>query len=303
MKYSKKEIIATAKNLALVVIGTLIVAFGTAVFILPHNLVVGGVSGMAIIINKFMPLEFLTRELIITVLTWLFFFMGLIFLGKSFTMKTLVSTIVYPIGIAVFGYLARPDVFNGFFYLESSGYSELSLILAAVFGGALIGTGCAITFLGGGSTGGVDILVFTFCKYIKGLKSSVAIGIIDITIVVLGMFATGSLVISLLGVLSVFISATTVDKVFLGNSQAFVAQIITEKYKEINEQVISQLERTTTLVNITGGYSGREMKMVMVTFSIREYAELINVINKCDGKAFITVHRAHEINGEGWTRN
>lgn len=303
MKYGKNEIFSMLKNLSLVVVGTLIVAFGTAVFILPHNLVVGGVSGMSIIINKFIPLEFLSVQLVITVLTWLFFFVGLFLLGRAFTMKTLISTIVYPIGIAAFGYLASPDVLGGFFALETSGYSELSLILSAVFGGAFIGTGCAVTFIGGGSTGGVDILAFSLCKFIKRLKSSVAIGIIDISVVILGMFATENLVISLLGILSAFISATTVDKVFLGNSKAFVAQIITDKYAEINEQVITKLKRTTTLTSITGGYSGKEKKMVMVTFSIREYAELINIINKSDGKAFITIYRAHEINGEGWTKN
>ena len=66
--------------------------------------------------------------------------------------------------------------------------------------------------------------------------------------------------------------------------------------------VISKLNRTTTVFDAVGGYSGEKKKIVMVSFTMRQYAELIAVINSMDKTAFITIHRAHEINGEGWTR-
>ena len=148
------------KNMALVVVGTLVLAFGTALFILPFDLVVGGISSIAIILNNLLGVDFLSIDSLITIITWTLFFIGFIFLGKNFAFKTLISTIVYPIGISLFSKLYDPQFLNGIFCIDQSQYSEIAILLAALFGGVLIGAGCALTFLGGGSTGGVDIFAF-----------------------------------------------------------------------------------------------------------------------------------------------
>lgn len=301
-KYSKAEFFAFIKNLSLVIAGTLVLAFGTAIFILPFDLVTGGVSGIAIVLDKLITVEFLTVDRIVTIITWLLFFVGLFVLGRSFAMKTLISSVIYPLGVSLFMKMADPDFMNGFFYLQASEYSQVSLILATVLGGACVGAGCAITFLGGGSTGGVDIIAFTVCKIFKWLKSSVVIFAVDAIIVALGMFIIGDFVITLLGILSAFIAALMVDKVFIGSSKSFIAHIITNKYEEINKAVIEKIDRTSTIVDVTGGYTGERKKMLIVSFTLRQYAEVLNVINKIDKTAFVTVHQAHEINGEGWTR-
>jgi uncharacterized membrane-anchored protein YitT (DUF2179 family) len=93
-----------------------------------------------------------------------------------------------------------------------------------------------------------------------------------------------------------------IDKVFIGSSRAFVAYIITERSDAVTKEIIDRMNRTTTVLNATGGFSGREQRLVMVSFSIREYSELIALINRTDKNAFVTIHRAHEVNGEGWTR-
>lgn len=302
MKYTKTEWRQILKNLFLTVVGTLILAAGTAIFIMPFDLVAGGVSGLSIIIKRLLPWEFLTLDLIVTVLTWVLFFVGWMVLGKGFALKTLISSIVYPVGISLFLRLVDPQVLGGFFSLQNSAHSDIALLLGASLGGVLVGAGCAITFLGGGSTGGVDIIAFVLCKIFKKWKSSVVIFIIDAAVVILGMFIIGDFVLSLLGVLSAFISAVMVDKVFLGGSRAFIAHIVSEKYDEISAGVIEKLERTTTVLDVTGGYSGEGKKMIMVSFTMSQYADLLNIVNRCDKYAFVTVHRAHEINGEGWTR-
>ena len=299
-KFKNIDVKLAVRNIGLVIIGTLILSFGTAVFILPLNLIIGGVSGLGIIINGILPWDFFTVDIIITILTWLLFFLGLFILGKSFAMKTLISTVVYPPAISLFMKMCTPNFLNGFFLINAE--PDTNLIVAAVFGGVFVGIGCALTFIGGGSTGGSDIIGFIISKFLRKLKSSVAIGIVDGLIVLMGMFFIGDLIFTLLGVLSVFITTIVIDKVFIGSSKAFVANIITENYEEINSLVISELNRTTTILNIVGGYSGKEQKMVIVSFSIRQYSELINIVNKCDREAFLTIHRAHEINGEGWTR-
>lgn len=298
----QKSLKQNIKAILLVIAGTLVLALGTAVFIIPFDLVTGGISSIAILLGKVIRADFVTTDLLITVITWTLFFLGLITLGRSFALRTLISTIVYPIGVFLFSKLVSPDVFGGLFDLRLSSYSEIAILLAALFGGVLVGAGCALTFLGGGSTGGVDILAFLICKFIKGLRSSVVIFVIDASTVLLGLFMIGDPVISLLGVSSAFVAAAVIDKLFLGESKAFIAQIISDRYDEINRAVAAELKRTTSIFDIRGGYSGEAKKMLMVSFTMEQYNDLMGIITREDPRAFITVHRAHEINGEGWTR-
>lgn len=290
------------KNILLTIIGTLIIAFGAAVFIIPFDLVSGGVSGIAIVLNKIISVEFFSVDLIITIATWILFFVGLFVLGRSFALKTLISTILYPVGVSLFMKITDPSFLNGFFCLQASQHSETSLILATTLGGVCVGAGCAITFLGGGSTGGVDIISFSICKIFKRLKSSVVIFIVDASIVLFGMFVIGDFVISLLGIFSAFIAALMVDKVFIGSSKSFIAQIISSKYDVINKEIIEKVDRGSTIIDVVGGYTGEDRKMIMVSFTMNQYAEILNVIHKNDKNAFVTIHQAHEITGEGWTR-
>lgn len=290
------------RNLGMVVLGTAILAFGTGIFIVPFDLVTGGMSGLAIVMVKVLPWN-LSIDFYITFLTWALFFVGLVTLGKAFALKTLVSSFLYPIVFSLSVKLVDPNMLDGFFYLEGSSYQDISILLAAIFGGIFVGAGCAITFLGGGSTGGTDILAFLICKIFKRLKSSVVIFIIDALIVLMGIFIINDLVISLLGISSAFICALVVDYVFLGSSKAFVAQIISEQWQTISQEVIKRLDRSTTIFHVTGGYTGQEKQLVMVSFTINQYSELLNIVHQIDKTAFVTISRAHEINGEGWTHS
>ncbi len=298
---TKHDILRTARSIALVVIGTLILAFGTSLFMLPYELVSGGVSGYSIILSQIIPSEYISVEMIITVLTWAMFFLGLIVLGKGFAMKTLISTIIYPVGVALFSNITSTDFLGGFFDIQSSKYAGVGVILAAVFSGVLIGFGCALSFLGGGSTGGVDVIAFVICKIFKRLRSSVVIFAVDAGAIVFGMFVIGDFVLSLLGIVSAFIAALVINKVFIGGSKAFVAHIVTDKYEDITSLIIQKLDRTATVLDVKGGYSGSDKKMLMVSFSMNQYSELMSIIAKTDRGAFMTVSQAHEINGEGWT--
>ena len=302
MKLVKKEIWNQARNILLAVAGTLIVAFGTSVFLLPFNLVAGGMSGLAIVIDALIPAEFITVDMIIAVLTWSLFLVGLLLFGKGFAAKTLISAIVYPIGTSLFLKLVDPNVLDGLFCLTASEYTELPLILSATVGGALVGAGCAITFFSGGSTGGTDIIAFVLCKIFKRLKSSTAMFLTDVTIVLLGVFLTRDLVVSLLGVVAAMLIAIVIDKIFLGGTSAFVAQIVTDYGEEVNRAIIEQAGRTTTIFEVKGGYSGKNKQMLTITFSMRHYTLLMDIVRSVDPAAFVTIWRAHEIRGEGWTQ-
>ena len=298
----QREVWKYTRNVIVVVVGTFILAFGTAVFLLPFDLVAGGMSGLAIVIDAVIPLEFLTVDRIIALLTWALFLVGFAIFGKAFAAKTFLSAILYPMGITLFLKLTDSSVLGGVFCLQASEYKELPLILAATTGGALVGIGCAITFLSGGSTGGTDILAFILCKIFKRLKSSTAIFLIDVTVILLGVILSRNLIHSLLGILSAMITAAVIDKIFLGGTSALVAQIVTERAEEINQGVIDLMERSTTILEATGGYSKRKRQMVTVSFSMRQYTLLMDIVCKIDPDAFVTVWRAHEIRGEGWTK-
>ncbi|MBQ8371636.1 MAG: YitT family protein [Clostridia bacterium] len=308
LKMTRKELLRSLRNTALVVLGTCILAFGVRVFIIPFDLVTGGVTGIGILLKNVLEgLPFfgtLSSETYITVVNTLFFFIGLFVIGKAFALKTLVSAIVYPLALFLISLLVNPDVFGGFLDLTSpmyADYHQIAKLLAAVFGGAFVGAGVAITFLGGGSTGGVDIIALTLCRIFKKLKSSVVLFCIDSIIILLGVFGLGDLVLSLLGIVSALVCAVTIDRLFVGQSRAFTAHIISEHHEKIKEAVRRRMRRTTTVTDVVGGYSGEHKKMLTVTFSMNQYAEFTAILASVDKNAFVTVNRAHEINGEGWT--
>ncbi len=304
----KKDRITTLKNTLLVIAGTLVLSFGVGMFLIPFDLVTGGMSGVGVIIHRVLePVPFfgtLTADVYISFLNTVFFFIGWLVLGRSFAAKTLVSAIVYPIGLRLFTALSSSDLFGGFFNLASpyyAEYSEITVLLATVFSGAIIGAGVSLTFNGGGSTGGIDIIALIITRRFKKLKNSTVLLCIDTVVIISGMFVIGNLALSLLGIISALICSITIDKIFIGETGALIAQVISEKHKEINEAVIQRLRRTTTAIGVVGGYSGKEKTMLTITFRMAQYAEFTAILNEIDKNAFVTVHRAHEINGEGWT--
>ena len=300
-KKSKKELLMSLRNLFLVIVGTTVLGVGVGLFIYPFDLIVGGIPGIAVILNSILPFDFLTKEDYTTIVTIVLFIMGYIILGKSFALKTLTSTIVYIIVIYLCRLFVNPDVLDGFFYLKNSKYEEIALILASVFGGVFVGAGVALTFLGGGSTGGVDIISLSLTKFFPKLKSSLSIFIIDGGLVILGMFILNDFILTLLGIASAFVCAIVVDYVFDGKSKEFVAYIISDKAEEINLQVRERLDRSTTFLKVVGGYSKEEKTMLMVSFTLRQYNEFNAILSLVDKDAFVTIHRVHEISGKGFS--
>jgi uncharacterized membrane-anchored protein YitT (DUF2179 family) len=275
-----------------------VLAFGCAVFVVPFDLVTGGVTGISIIVDNIIG-GAIDIDIIIAAITWGLFFLGLCFLGWDFALKTLTSTVIYPVAISLFLKLVSPDVLGGILYLNTE--YDIALIISALFGGICVGTGCALTFMGGGSTGGVDIIAFILCKYFKKWKSSTVIFIVDATAVVLGLFVIQDLIRTLLGVISAWLCAMVIERIFIGSGQAFTAQIVSDKYEEINLAIRNEINRTTTMYMAVGGYSGQPKTALSVTFTMRQYAELMSVIKRIDPTAFVSITRAHEINGEGFT--
>ena len=130
-KYTKKEITTEIKNIALIIVGSIILGIGTGIFLVPFNIVAGGVTGLGIVINEWLSpiipevaFEFISgigldiMDVYVTALTWLMFFMGLFILGKNFALKTLLSSIFYPIFFTLSNNLVTSGAFGGFLAFE-----------------------------------------------------------------------------------------------------------------------------------------------------------------------------------------
>ena len=317
---SKRAVKREIFNMLYVLLGTVSMAVAVGMFLKPFNLVTGGISGLSIalynITNKFFTIPIAgrdyTMEIYTAIITWALFFIGWIFLGRKFALKTVVSSISYTVLLPIITTLTASDwFFGGMFDLTkyvadngtgNSGNFYAAAIVAAVFGGVLIGVGCALTFRGGGSTGGLDILALIVVKYAKRVKSSVMVFVFDASVVVFGIFAVRDFIMSLLGITSAFVVAFVIDKVFIGEKKAFIANIISDEHTKIRKAIISKLDRTCTIIEAKGGYTDTKRPIIMVSFTMPEYAALLAIVDSIDKNAFITIHRAQEINGEGFTK-
>ena len=223
----KRKVLRQINNYILVILGTFLLAFGSVIFLSKAELVAGGLSGIAIIIQHFV--DYAIYDYVIAGLTVIFWILGLIFLGKDFALKTLLSSVLY-IG---FTFLLKRVQFFDYIASNFAGEFEVgNFILCGIFGGVFVGGGVALTFIGGGSTGGIDVLQVLAAKYI-GLKESISGFIIDALIIVVGMATMQMWVPALCGILSSFVTAVLIEIVYIKGQTAYQVDIISEKWEEM----------------------------------------------------------------------
>lgn len=310
MHKTKKEIWNIVYKTALIIIGTLFVTFGNVAFLVPLDINAGGLNGVAIIARFFTPdnMKVLVYNLVTGISAVVLWVLGLLFIGKDFAIKTLVATIVYPIFNWLF--TACPKVCDSVNYFgeliraAGNGPNAGNFIMAAVFGGVLIGAGVAITFVGGGSSGGVDIITFLFEKFLK-IRQSIASFIIDGTIITVGLIILLSkdssyLFPCLSGIISAFITAVAIEFIYNGSQSSYQVEIISDKWKEISQFAQDELERGTTIIHAQGGYHGDERIILRIVFDKRQYNKIRAYIAKTDPKAFVTYTRTNAVFGEGF---
>ena len=155
------------KNLFQIIFGCICLAFGTAIFLTTLNIVAGGLSGIAIIIQFFIGDKFFggqSIDIFVFVLTWALWILGLLLVGKKFAIKTLVASIVYPLALSLFlrvpAFIQLADMI-AYYGMETKEAAVPigNLLICGIFGGVFIGLGVALNFSGGGSTGGVDVFI------------------------------------------------------------------------------------------------------------------------------------------------
>lgn len=282
MKITKQNI----KNISVIILGNLSLALGVSMFILPHDIVNGGTSGLSVVLQSIFGFK---PEIVITILVWGLFFVGLILLGKKFAIKTFISTILYPIFINMFSSLG---------YFQKLASEVTSPLLAALVGSVLCGFGMGIVYSAGASTGGFDVISLLLKKYFR-VKLSVSTFVIDSAIIVLGI-ASLSLEKALYGLLCVVLVSYFIERITISGTSSYMAHIVSDKYEEINNYLIKELERGTTLIKAIGGLTGNEKLMIEVVFNEKEYFDIKKNIYAIDNNAFISVYKSINAYGEGF---
>lgn len=270
-------------NIILIILGNFILAFSVAVFILPYNILSGGVAGIAVVFNSLMGLN---KEIVVNFLVIALFLIGWLILGKEFAIKTFVSSVFYPLFLSLI--------------MDFMPVFEIDSLLASLYGGLIAGVGIGIVMRTGASTGGMDIPPLILNK-VTNIKVSTLVIIIDALTVMLGFLAFGLEEI-LIGFISVFATGYTIDKVLLfGGSISKSVQIISDNPDEIVSAIHNKLDRGTTLTEATGGFTGKKRIVILVVVSQNQYNELIDIVNSIDKEAFVITTDATSVHGEGFS--
>ena len=268
-----------------IIVGNFLLAVGVSFFIIPNDILTGGVAGIAIALSPLINLEV---ETIISGLVVVCFVLGFIFLGKKFALKTVGSSILYPIFLNILGS-----------YEYSLGIDP---ILASLYGGLISGVGIGIVFRAGSSTGGMDIPPLILGKYTK-IKTHSWMIILDGLTVILGITTFG-ISAALVGMISVWSMAKMVDSIqTFGGVSTKQVFIITDQIDAVLEMILVSIDRGATLLNGEGGYTKKERKIIMTVLHTDQYARLEKEVKLIDPDAFLIVSDATEVHGHGFYKD
>lgn len=306
---TKKKTLDLLKKYALLSFGSACLAAGAVMFLTPFDLVTGGIFSIAIITQHFVTASG-SDLYVIDIVTWgaelLMLVLSFFTLGKTYTMRSLFATLLYP---ALVTFLSRVPMINGLtvaqyfvnvFQNHAASNPDWGLrILAGLAGGVFIGFGVGVCYLAGGSTGGLDVIASIVAKHTP-LKEGTTAFVLDGVLVVLGIILLKDLPNGLVGVLSAFTCALVIQYSYVHGNRFVIADIISCEPDKIRKYVEETMDRTTTLFNVTGGYSEESRTMLRVAFSKNELPAFRAFIASVDPHAFVTFTQAAMINGEGF---
>lgn len=269
-----------------IILGNFILSFAVAVFILPLDILSGGVPGIAVSLQ---PLLNIDEVVLINIITYGLFIVGAIFLGKDFAIKTMLSTILYPLLIQITQSYIVPYVNVG-----------TNQVLGSIYAGVFLGIGVGLIMRVGASSGGMDIPPLIMNKYLK-IPLADAVLIVDGLTVLLGASVYG-IEAAMIGLFSVATGTFFINKVLeLGSAQAKQFLIISDKWEEILEAVHQKLQKGATILDGEGGYHRVKRNVLMVVIYQKQFATLKRIIDEIDPSAFVIVSDVHEVHGEGFT--
>ncbi|EOS63119.1 hypothetical protein C814_00937 [Anaerotruncus sp. G3(2012)] len=272
------------RTVPLILLGNAVYALAVTAFILPTGLVTGGSTGLALV---FYHGAGVPVTLFVSAFNLLMFLVGLAVLGRQFALTTLLSTVSYPLILGVLERLPQLEALTS------------DRMLAAVYGGLMIGLGIGIVIKAGASTGGMDIPPLVLRKKL-GIPVSLSMYGFDFLILLFQMrFADQEQV--LYGLLMVLIYTTVLDKVLLFGQARTQVKVVSEQYEQINREIIQTLDRGSTLIHAETGYLRTCRPVVLTVVSNRELPRLNELILSIDPNAFMVINRVSEVKGRGFT--
>jgi uncharacterized membrane-anchored protein YitT (DUF2179 family) len=254
------------------------------VFAVNANFAPGGITGMAILVNHFLPfLPIGTLTVLINIPVILLCYA---YLGKKYLLKSIIS-----MGIIAFVL----DVI----YPHVPAYTGDPL-LAALFAGLLSGIGLALIYSRGYCTGGSDFIIMAIRKKFPHLSVGSITLLIDGAIILAGGFVFGRVDAVLQGIVMTAASTVMIDKILYGTGSGKRITIITDKGKEVADAIGTQLHRGVTMMKVTGAYSGLEHTLLLVACSNSEGYRAKKLVYSIDEKALIMISPNDEVFGEGF---
>ena len=270
------------KEIIEIVIGCLFMAAGTSLFLLPNQLSSGGFAGISTIIYYLFNLPLGTTMLILNIPLII---LTIIRVGKETAIKGIFGTIVLSTFI---------DILERFEPLTQD------RLLACIYGGILVGVGTAIVLKANASTGGTDLLTYIIRSYKSHYRASNLIVIIDIAIVVLNVIFFREIEVGLYSAIAIYLSGKMIDAVFEGIYFTKTMFIVSNKYKEIAQEIGQKLDRGSTAIYAKGMYTKEKRMMLWCVASRGEVAKIKQIAQEIDPRAFIVISSAREAWGKGF---
>lgn len=272
-------------------LGILLLSAGVYFFKAPNNFATGGISGLAIILAKFITpkVSWLGQPEITAIINSLLLIVGFIFLGRGCSLKTVYCTLVYSGEMEIMQLIKKMDA-----PLTNELFLEFVLMML------LTGTGSAIIFNCKASSGGTDIIALIIKKYTNLKDVGLALLVTDFAIA-LSTFFVFNVRTGLYSMLGLFAKAFLIDGVIESIVRSKYVMIITPHPETVAPFIIEGLHRSYTSLKAQGGYSGEE-RTVLVTVCKRTEAFKLKVkIHEVDPEAFVILCDTSEIMGRGWS--
>ena len=283
-KLTRKKILAKKILIeySFIIIGCALMAAGTSFFLLPNQLSSGGFAGISTIIYYLFHLPLGTTMLILNIPL---FILAIIRVGKEVAIKGIFGTIFLSIFIDLF---------------EKFGVLTEDRLLSCIYGGILIGIGTAVVLKANASTGGTDLLTYIIRSFKPHYRASNLIVIIDIGIILLNVLFFKEIEIGLYSAIAIYLTGKMIDIVFEGIYFTKIMFIVSNKYKEIAQEIEQKLDRGSTAIYAKGMYTREKKMMLWCVASRGEVVKIKQIAQEIDPRSFIVISSAREAWGKGF---
>lgn len=258
-----------------VISGSVIIAFAFNLFLIPHQILSSGISGLSILLGMFTPAN---AGLYNFLMNFPLLVLGYFKLGRSFILYTILSVVTISLSL----------------YIIPIHEVATNSILSSVFGGGLAGLGIGIIFRSSGSSGGFDIIGMILTRR-KDFPMGAVLSVMNsIVILVSGFFISWDS--ALLTLVSIFVSGKVIDSVHTHHVK-ITLMIITRKGKAIREHLIENVYRGVTMIDSVGGYTNEKSNVIFTVISRYELTEVKSLIQEIDPDAFVNITETLEVMG------